>query len=624
MSKNIFVLLDDKKKTPGAKTFYGFQEVEFKRQNELGFGVFFAVNEFDDSDIKSGETARQDKYCSRLRFVYADLDIAKSGDGSTREEKELKKKTVLEPLIKLCPPTFIIDTSNGIQPLWALEDENPTDENKILYKNVIKGIIEWSKAYGCKADGVFDTARILRMEGFFHQKEEPYMVRCKFKTDKKYKLKYLAEVFPYGESVLVPVKTVTLQDTSSESNPVFKAIKELDFRELIMRAFESVGRPVTFDASGHMIDPVGKTTGTFIGRRDDRDYLASSSHEPFKGNRITAVADILKVDYSDAYKWIVKEYNLDFKKLSAQTVVKDQIEKIKDSKPLVRTDDQVRFTWGTRGLDTSFGLIKPGNFVVAAAPSGSGKTTYSFNMAKENAALGHKVMFMSLEMDEKDIKDDFGRKFAGITVQEEYDFEIPDHKKIAYRNKIAEIDDTKNLLIKGIRRSGDIQWETIEELIRAEPGVDMVYIDNLDLISARDRENDLDRQKRIVKSILNFTSLTGIVVVLIHHYRKKQMNGKEAGLDEMSGSGKIRDGADRIIKITKCQDLNAKYPEKYRSKVYLQKGRGYPECTRDVYFIRGTFVDKPPSEAEYYNIDVEREKMELDDLAEKFGGKLIN
>lgn len=595
----IYCLIDDKKKIPGCRTFYEDKPEFFKSENEKGFGVYFAVNAFGTPEqyksLTKGATTRQDAFCEELRYVYADLDISKSGDGTSREEKEKKKQLVIMELLEKCEPTMIINTSNGLQPLWELENKNPTQ--KELYKKVIKGIIEWSKQWGCKADGVFDTARILRRPNYYHQKEEPYLCKVIYQSKKIYKLEDLEKLFPYEEQKK-EIAELTQRMNFENSNPVFNAIEKLDFKELIIRAFTSVGRPVTFDKSGHLIDPVGGTTGTFIGRQGERDYLASSSHEPFKGNRITAVADILKVDYSDAYKWICKEYNLDFKKLSVKEEVKKQIEKI-ENKDFKKVDTKQRYTWGTRELDTSLAIIKPGNFIVAAAKSGSGKTTFVFDMAIKNAYLGHKVLFLSLEMDEEDILDDFGRKHAGITIEEELDYKIPDYKQKAYENKKLAIKQNNNLIIKGIRRSGDIQWETIEEIIKQTEKVDMVFVDNLDLISAKDKEQDLDRQKRIVKSVLNFTSETKIPIVMIHHYRKSPANQKTTTLDDMSGSGKIRDGADRIIKISRNFDVDAQYPEKFKTQIFLQKGRGYPERTKDVYFIRGTFMDYPPNEEEY-------------------------
>lgn len=256
-----------------------------------------------------------------------------------------------------------------------------------------------------------------------------------------------------------------------------------------------------------------------------------------------------------------------------------------------KDDYKLRYTWGTEELDNNFAIIKRSNFAVVGAARSEGKTTYTFDMACKNASLGHKVVYISLEMEGYEIKQDFARKYSGITIPEERDYNIPEHKQKAFQRKIDEIDKIKTLHFEGVRRGEGTTWRHITGLISKYPDVDLVYIDNLDLIEGSEIENDLTRQKNIVKNIMRFTVGNNIPIFLIHHYRKK--SGKTYGMDELSGSGKISDGADIIVKITRNKDPEAEYPEKYKSKIYLQKARGYNEASKEIYFIKGTFVDYP-------------------------------
>lgn len=270
---------------------------------------------------------------------------------------------------------------------------------------------------------------------------------------------------------------------------------------------------------------------------------------------------------------------------------------------MVKDNYQLRYTWGTRTLDTNFSIIKRGNFIVLGAKSGSGKTTFAFDMAQKNAVLGHKVLFISLEMDEKEVKDAVARRRAGITVEEEYDYNIPANKQLIFENKIAEINSLTNLYFKGVRRGGGLKWEQILDIIYGYNDLDMIFIDNLDLIEGERGENDWDRQKRVVKKIMGFTSDKRVPIVLIHHYRKIMgKEGKVANVDDLSGSKKICDGADRVLNISRNYDLKAEYPLKYRSLIHLQKGREYDNAMVEVFFIRGTFVDgnDVPSMSDYY------------------------
>jgi len=575
MKKQIYVLIDDKKKHDGAKTYYEYNEELFQGMNKEGWGVYFAVNDF-------GENPRQDQYCQKLRYVYGDLDIAKSGDNQTREEKDRKKQIVIDALIKKCPPSLIIGTSNGIQPLWKLKDGDPS--RKAEYVNAIKGVIEWSKDYGCKADKIYDMARILRNPGFLHMKEEPYMCKVIYTSDKKYTIAELIENFPYVDDTPVYVAPTV----EAHLSPIDIAMNKIDIKEIVVNAYQQTGRTAEFDRQGRLILD-GRLTGTFQGKKDSRDYISSSSHEPIKGNRITVVADILGINNKEARKWILKEYNINWQQETAKQVV---------FKPTIPTKDyKLRYTWGTQNLDDNFAIIKRKSFIVLAAKRGSGKTTFAFDMACKNARLGHRVLFISLEMEKDHIKEDFARRRAGITIPEERDYKIPNSKKVYYEEKVKEIDNIETLLFSGIQRGSDISWDGIKLLIAEHKDLDLVFIDNLDLIDKNEGEkDDWDKQKRIVKSIMNFTSDQQVPIVLIHHYRKSPAGQKGGGMDELSGSGKIADSADYIVKISRSSDTEALYPENLRSSVYLQKARGYNESMQDVFFIKGTFVDDAPAE----------------------------
>ena len=212
-------------------------------------------------------------------------------------------------------------------------------------------------------------------------------------------------------------------------------------------------------------------------------------------------------------------------------------------------------------------------------------------MACKNARRGHKVLYISLEMEHDEILEDFARKYAGITIQEEYDYKIPDKKVLMYQRRLGELDAINNLYFEGVRRGGSASWEGILKLINKYDELDLVYIDNLDLVEGNRGESDIDRQKRIVKSIMNFTSKSRVPLVLIHHYRKSGQ-GTDKGMDELAGSGKISDGADRVLKISRNQNPDAEYPENIKSVLYLQKARGYSEAVSELYFDRGTFVDE--------------------------------
>lgn len=534
---------------------------QIKELNEKGAGIYFTPNRFPTGVRRATE-------CTGINAWIVE------NDDLTIDEQWIKIKA--SPL----PPSFVVQSKNSLHCYWLAREG--TIEN---YTRIVKGLIKhFGGDEACK-----DVSRVFRVPGFYHQKDrdKPFMVGLvEEHPERKYDDLDMMWAFPFTED-----QPKSLIQREIHTDDFWTMLGSLDNKSVLVRLS---GQPIV---NSEMIEfKKRRPNGEYIyvngeacdGWLDENGMIGSGKHG---GPTWMQWLGYYGVPKSEIARW-AKDTLVEVKKWCEeheQKVIEKQIEEV--SKPEVKKDYKLRYTWGTRELDVSFAIIKRGNFIVIASKSNSGKTTYVFDMACKNALLGHKVLFLSLEMDTKDIKEDFGRKYAGITIEEELDYKIPDHKQQAYERKIKEIENIPTLYLKGIRRTGEVFWETILKIFDEYPELDLVFIDNLDLIGANPRESDLDRQKRIVRSILSFTSDRQIPLVLIHHYRKSPAEGKDKGMDEMTGSGKIKDGADRVLKITRCFDPNAEYPEKNRTNIYLQKGRGYPEAIRDVYFISGTFVD---------------------------------
>lgn len=298
-----------------------------------------------------------------------------------------------------------------------------------------------------------------------------------------------------------------------------------------------------------------------------------------------------------------------------EETVRKQEEKIENGDWALSIDEkQKRYTWGTYRLDHEIAILKRGNLVVLGAKRNMGKTSFSYDMAVKNAKLDHKVLYISLEMTEREIVEAIARRHAGIKIAEEYDNEIPEEKRQKMREKVGELRAVKNLVFRGVRRAEGVVWDTVKKIID-DNSPDIAFIDNLDLIGGAVGEENNERQKRIVSSLMNYTAEKNIPIILIHHYRKGQKN--QSGMDELAGSGKVADAADIIINLSRLpieDQANLTFPETNKTSLWVQKGRGYDSKQMDIYYVNGTFVDL--------------EDIGKDGLLEKavalFGGKLID
>ena len=591
MSK-VYVLLDDKGGVIVPKTVYEYDPAEFKRLNAEGWGVFLAVNDFEATPaemkalaIKNGKkavTKRNISFLKKINAVFADLDIAKKGDGQTREGKEAKKELLLMDLYEICPPSLVIDTSNGVQPKWNLIDSSVDADYQTRYVAVINAIIAWSKEHGAMGDDVKDVTRFLRMPGYYHMKEEPYMVEEKYTDRFVYKLEDLEVKFKdYLKKEPVKIsnkKKFKLDDLS-------RAIDSLDIQEIFIRAMASIGRAASFDKTGRVIiEDRGKpATGNFKGRLND-DYIASSSHEDYSGNRITSVAKIKDISNKEARTWLIDEFGL------RERVARRKLEKVAEIKerPLEKY-----YSWGTKDLTESIAPIKRVTYGIVGGAPGTGKTPFCINLALENVKLGHRVLYLSLEMTTDELFDFLARKHAHWTIPEEIYNQVPEYKQESYEARLKELRGMDGFVLKGIRGGGEVDWECLKGLMEGE--WDLVIVDNFNLIQKSQGVHQLDHEKQLSKNFLAYTAEYQTPIIIVHHYSKGGARENQKSGYSLSGSTQIYNDAQRLLLLSRkrADDTDELTKEdKAELRVFVDKGRSYDSgFTKVIYFRKGVFFD---------------------------------
>jgi hypothetical protein len=554
-----------------AKVFFEYNEQELKAFNERGNGVYFSPNGFKE--------ARKKENLTNLNAVYADLDLAK--EGQEVDIKTLKIK-LWQELLSHVPPSFIIDTKNGLQPIWLIEADVSQTE---LHKKVIKGIIEWSKQFGCAGDAVHDCTRVLRLPNFNHCKGEPYLCRAKKTSEYVYTLEDLEKYFPYTEPEAIKQNT---HENGELDSPLVQAINQIDFETLIISAFGYIGRIAEFDNQGRLILD-GRLTGTFKGKTGG-EFLASSSHEPFKGNRVTAVADILGVTNKEAFKWIKETFSL------------NPVDEVKKAKALTKLKETPKpkkergyYSWGTPQLTKFFAPIKSNTYAIVGGGFGVGKTPFCVNLALANAELGHKVLYLSLEMENEEIFDHLARRVAGITVEEETVSSIPSRKKEVYEKELDKVQNIPNMTFKGIPGGVEVTWDIAQELMKGD--WDLIILDNFNLIVKKEGVSTFEHEGWLSSQLLGYTSQHQTPLIVVHHYSKGGARETAKTGYSLGGNSKIMNDAHRIVLLERKRfsiDEEPSQIEKAELRVTLDKARSYDRENGLIYFYKGRFFDEYP------------------------------
>lgn len=581
----VYLLFHDKNKNSKIYTFYEHDKVFFKQKNAEGYGVFASVNDFEATSEQMKEagvsTMRNIKFLSKINAMFADLDIAKSSDGLSIDERLTRKLKLYDAIMEVCPPSRILQTANGLQPFWDLKDSNISPEYQRRYVDVCNAIIEWSTGYGSLGDKVKDVTRVLRVPGYYHQKNEPFMVEELYSENLEYTLEDLEKAFAKyikPEKVYVPPKS-----TNFKLNSVSRQIESLDIQEVAIRAFASIGRLASFDSKKRLILD-GRLTGTHQGKTGDGQFLASSSHEPFTGNKITVVADILGTTNKEARKWIIEEFNI----TPANAKIKESLAATNEEKKYSIDQKVKTYTWGTKGLDRAISPMEGGQLNLITGSTGMGKTTFSLDVAQKNANLGNKVLYISLEQSRSGMIDRLARAASGITKFEWlHRDQITAFKKLKFKEKVDEINSMENLKIYGFN---GVDRPTVENITIAIDSYkpDLVFIDNFDDIE-KESTSEYTEQNRIIQQLKDFAQKVMIPINVLHHRNQKKAG---TGIGTVRGSGKITDTVWTSLKCWREYDQDASPESNAMFTVMHEKDREFGTSSfANVYWQNGTFND---------------------------------
>lgn len=277
---------------------------------------------------------------------------------------------------------------------------------------------------------------------------------------------------------------------------------------------------------------------------------------------------------------------------------KDIIDVIEEEKKSNFTDDILiktkPFTWGTDLADNILSPIERNHYIFFWGSQGQWKTTFTFDVASKNAVIGHKVLYLSLEMETEKLKTNMARSYAGITKQEWRNKNMWEVKQKAYFKRKKQIESNNNLILKWFTSWEATTTDNITKIIQ-DIKPDLVFIDNFDLIQW-DNQDKLTKQEDISKFFLNFTNTYKIPCIILHH-----MNKWWSWIDWLRWSWKITDDADLVMSWARKDEPTNKEEEKMFIVTEL-KSRDWGTFENHVFrFHKGTFENQDFAESDFKN-----------------------
>lgn len=532
--------------------------MELRDMNARGAGIFFSVNQFAGG-------RRGKELCTGINAYFVECDTL-----SIDEQWKLYHEAKIRPSI-------IVRSKKSLHAYWLCS--NPSIGN---FVKVQQGLIE--RFHGDPTGK--DIARVLRVPSFYHNKsEEKHLVEVQWwETDVLVTEEQMLDAFPSTQETRVFAPPAGgLTQVRAQTN-FWDDLSKLDNREVLRRmSGQDICNKETFtfsrrSGSSDYIIVNGKPCDAWI---DENGMIGSG-----KGGGPCWIQWLSFYDRSksEVAKW-AQDNLLDL--LSTATVSQlgnyrqnipySDTKKVEKKKPIRVTGamDHLEsiveefnappspFTWGLPKLDNLLPVIENGHYIIIFGQSGSGKTLFSFYMARKNAEKVGNVLFLSLEMSTQQLLKryvrDRGRVGKELWRAKEFD------KGIA----AVHLPELQHMQFAGIDEGQEFGLEEIEELLKREQPK-LVFIDNLNKIQGKGR-GELEVTQSVSSGLLSLTRKYKIPIVVIHHAnkmpteRKKKeeapkpgmvgnSQGKDAtsfrGLSGIRGTNKTVDDADTLIEVS--------------------------------------------------------------------------
>ena len=523
-----------------------------KLQSILPYWVYFSVNPM--------ESWKRDKASVKsIQTWICDID-----EWTKEEQEELIKNAPLQP-------SLVVESVHGFH-LYYLAD-NPLNEEQ--YTNWNRGLKNY---YNWDAKVCSDTARVLRLPWFYHQKWEKVMVeyRDDLSCGMLYSVEEMTEKFSNQTETnpWVIKQREQLNSHFNEEDNFWKKAWELDSKMMLEEFSWTwwVGWDrITFKRNTNWTEQIyvnNKSTWCWI----DRNWLIGSSDKWWP----TWIQRLKWYGLVD-WKELASELKRRHPELEEKRVVKLDLDTV-FNKPSVPTLKKPEFSWWDEWLDNAIWKLSRGQLVILTWETWAWKTTFATFMARKNKNSCYFVLEDSLE----NIARRYALKRAWITKTELNSWTWWDYKQSLYEeafNRFA----NKETKFVNVWHKLDIETliDTMRDLKSRWYG--MFFIDNLWFVIGR-WTTEADQTADISSKLVEFCLQEDVCVVLLHHFKKLWDWTRRRDIGQLRWSWKLWDDAFFVANYERQDEWTLLYVFKDRNRWDLN--------IYEINYVRGDFTFK--------------------------------
>jgi replicative DNA helicase len=313
---------------------------------------------------------------------------------------------------------------------------------------------------------------------------------------------------------------------------------------------------------------------------------------------ISAASDITNISYDETVE--VKDVVDKSEQMLfgiAQSGVRSKFKHIKDllknafdrAELASKGETALGISSGLRDLDALLGGFQKSDMIILAARPSVGKTSLALDFMKYAAVHEKKkVMFFSLEMSNEQIIDRLLGMQANVPFWEIRTGNMNDEKYARYGEAMGVlsecdvfIDDTPGQNITEIR--------TKARRLAIERGIDIIFVDYLQLLSGHSKDNRVQEVAEISKGLKNIARELQVPVVALSQLSRaiEQRGGaRMPQLSDLRESGSIEQDADVVMFIDREDSYNPDTERKGLADLFIAKHRNGPTGKIELAFIK--------------------------------------
>jgi len=254
-----------------------------------------------------------------------------------------------------------------------------------------------------------------------------------------------------------------------------------------------------------------------------------------------------------------------------------------------RSDQLSGLTTGFKDLNDVTNGLQNSDLIIVAGRPGMGKTAFSLNVALNAAYAADKksVAFFSLEMSSQQLVQRLLAAQAGVDSRKlrAGKFSMEEWQKLAaVAGELSEmqffIDDTPAI--------NPLELRAKCRRLKREQGLDLVFVDYLQLMGATKGDNREQQISEISRSLKALAKELDIPVVALSQLNRgvEQRQDKRPLISDLRESGAIEQDADIIVFLYRDEVYNENSPEPGIAEVIIAKHRNGPTANIKLEFVK--------------------------------------